>query len=241
MLRKERSGFTLLELLVVISITALLLGILLPVLGRARARGKRTACLSNMNQLTKAWLMYANDNEYELISANTKEKSDWVYDGNSTSGNPVNADAVRSGKLFPYLKVEKIYRCPADKSGFLHSYSINYYLNGEKPRTCKTLPQIRRPDEKFVFIEENDRNNNVGWNVNSWVLISNDQPWTDNIVAWHSNGTNMSFADSHAEYYKWNNKETLNYAKGGDRPTNTTEAINEDFEFLKKATGGPPN
>jgi len=55
------------ELLVVISIIALLIGILLPALGRARWAAKQTACLSNMRQLQLASLLYAQENEGKFV------------------------------------------------------------------------------------------------------------------------------------------------------------------------------
>src|SRR5580698_10041137 len=60
-------GFTLIELLVVIAIIAILAGILLPVLAQARKRATAVQCLSNEHQLSLAWLMYANDNQDNLV------------------------------------------------------------------------------------------------------------------------------------------------------------------------------
>lgn len=61
-----KRGFTLVELLVVISILALLLSILLPALSRARNHAKRLICASHLGQAGKIWLMYAIDNQEYL-------------------------------------------------------------------------------------------------------------------------------------------------------------------------------
>src|SRR5687767_570258 len=56
-----RSGFTLAELLTVVGLIAVLLSLLLPVVGKARAAGQSTACLANVRQMSTAWMVYSTE------------------------------------------------------------------------------------------------------------------------------------------------------------------------------------
>jgi prepilin-type N-terminal cleavage/methylation domain-containing protein len=71
----RRVGFTLVELLIVIGIIALLVSILLPAANRAREMSRRTVCLSNIRQLTAAWLMYAGEHQGRLCNLAARGKS----------------------------------------------------------------------------------------------------------------------------------------------------------------------
>ncbi len=81
--RRMEGGFTLVELLVVIAIIALLMGILLPALARARELGKRAVCLNQIKQLGVAWFMYCDDNSEKLPYGNIWYSWDsyWNYSG----------------------------------------------------------------------------------------------------------------------------------------------------------------
>ena len=61
--KRSEAGFTLVELLVVIAIIALLMGILLPALARARELGKRAVCMNQIKQLGIGWYLYTEDNK----------------------------------------------------------------------------------------------------------------------------------------------------------------------------------
>jgi len=113
--KRERRAFTLIELLVVMVIIALLIGLLLPALARAKEEARKTQCRSNLRQIGLAVQMYANDNGgwspvfagnyFWDTSANNKK--------HLSSGNPVAAD----DRLFGMLNQRQGVHCNAVTTG----------------------------------------------------------------------------------------------------------------------------
>lgn len=111
MKRTKKNGFTLIELLVVIAIIAILAAILFPVFAQAKAQAKKTACLSNMNQMGLAEIMYASDSDDTMggnIFGGRGDYSFWSYVYVNGFENPYPASLYGKTnwewQLIPYMK-----------------------------------------------------------------------------------------------------------------------------------------
>lgn len=109
--RGVSSGFTLIELLVVIAIIGILAGMLLPALANAKARAKRTQCLSNVRQLQLAVQMYADDFGGYLPPRAYQEGAVWT------------------DRLETYYGTRKVLRCPVDRGEIDSSYLLNGFVD----------------------------------------------------------------------------------------------------------------
>jgi prepilin-type N-terminal cleavage/methylation domain-containing protein/prepilin-type processing-associated H-X9-DG protein len=220
--RIDRNAFTLIELLVVLGVISVLAALLLPALSRAKERAHRTTCLNNQKQLGIAWELYSGDanerlvvNDWDLSDpAGPRSSSNsWVF-GNCTVDTSLTT--ITDGKLYPYAKSAKVYKCPADYNTIegtriprFRSFSLSGYMGGPPENISgwgvyplSRMSEIRKPSQALTFLDEDELTLDDG----HFLYTTNGFNWY-NVPGWrHQNGTVFTFADGHVEYWKWKSR-----------------------------------
>lgn len=167
----------------------------------------------------------------------------------------VQIRAIRAGGLFPYCKNEKSYQCPTGIRGEMRTYSIVDSMNGLARtgtyssdwrtgilvgRTMlwvkkRTEIRIPGPSYRIVFLDEGRVT------PDSYAVHYNTERWWDPPHVRHGDGTNVSFADGRADYWKWKGKKTIETGKMANpahqmQPTTPDEY--EDLHNMQKAVWG---
>ena len=225
---RKSIGFSLIELLVVIAIIAILAGMLLPALSRAKEKSKAIACLSNTRQITLAASLYTDDNSGKHVVT-------YIFP-------PYSKGLITWFQLLqPYMNSTNVFLCPSRKEKPLNlerwdgipvtaptvsDYAINHQFAGELssyvPYVHRPESSILRPSSTIFIVDSGARGEastkpavrpNSPKKPGAWMLgdvqagqcptcVTGDNPnWCAPALR-HNERSNNGFADGHVEAMK---------------------------------------
>jgi len=261
-------GFNLLELLVVVAIIAVMAGLLLPVLTKAKSKAREIVCASSQRQLMLAAELYAGDNQDYWV-ANGHGYPDgggsfrtWVA-GDSHFFLPgfTNTQYLvdeRYAAFGAYIRSPQVYKCPEDKARLrrsmsmnvpqIRSYAMNAYVGwGNDPQELVPGYRIYRrssdfaadfPSERFVFQEVHP--NSICFPAFMTYMPGAD---VDGFYHYpsslHSGRSLVSFADGHVDRQRWVDRRTLKPVSTGILAHWDRSPGNPDIRWLREHATTP--
>ena len=243
--RRKRSstGFSLVELLIVIAIIAILAALLLPALAGAKAKAQTISCLNNLKQLAVATQAYMADNRGLFVANNRGDipgpqaTNAWVLGNMRYESDATNTVFLRLSRLFPYASQLGVFHCPADKSvadtgamsgnnprtSRVRSYAMNSWLGS---RYMENYPQRTGYRTFMKDSELGVAGTAILWMIadehelsidDGWFLVTMDdsQPFVNFPATRHQRGFGVNYLDGHADVQKLRDPESKWTNAGG--------------------------
>ncbi len=246
---RARRGFTLIELLVVIAIIAILAGMLLPALSKAKAKAGGIACLNNAKQLGLAYVLYGSDYDDICLGPFSSPKAPaWIEGGMFGAADSADIRQLTNSPTYKYLSTPTVFRCPADAAvlrvggKFLprsRSYTMNAFMgdtstswvqnNSQTYKVARKFSDFSSPGASEVFLlideHENSINDSHFFPFDNLRSFANNTLWLDAPSGRHGNAAGLTFADGHSEIKKWRSNVSGFKRKGGEAVPNDMSGI----------------
>ncbi|MBI4664055.1 MAG: DUF1559 domain-containing protein [Verrucomicrobia bacterium] len=235
MVHVKRDAFSLVELLVVITIAAILASLFLPALAQAKEMARRVKCISNEKQLMLAWTLYSDETGRLAGNGFVRGGGDetmpmWIqgyYNHHLNFGDLTNSALLadpRLAQFSAYLKDIKVYKCPSDRGAFidvksqtksikLRSYAMNCHMGWIETGSWRPRGPIFHkescipaPAEKVVFMDLHPES--VCW---PFVGVETNDVFFMVPAIHHLGAASVSFADGHVAPKRWNDSRTSHF------------------------------